>query len=357
VSIVRERLSSQRLEGRPLKRAADVVRWLVASQAQDFAGAKWALGLRADGLDDDAVGREFDEGAILRTHLLRPTWHFVVPDDIRWLLALTAPRVDARNAPRYRDLGLDAATSRKATDSMARALEGGRHLTREELRQILGRARIAADGQRMAYLLMRAELGAVICSGPRRGKQLTYALLDERAPGARALTREEALVELAGRYFASRGPATVHDFAKWSGLTVADARAGLAAVASELRREELGGATYWSGGEEPPARRAPRAVLLSIYDEYISSYRDRSVFCDPADAPRLVGMGNALAYVLLLGGKVAGTWKRSIEARAVRVRVAPFRKLSRAEEDGVAAAATRFARFLGGARKPYLELG
>jgi len=216
VSIARERLRNQRIGGRPLKRAVDVVRWLVASQAQDFAGAKWALGLRMSGATDAAVESDFDDGAILRTHIMRPTWHFVTQGDIRWMLALTAPRVNAVNAHRYRELELDTATFRKTNAALAKALEGGRQLTRDELRELLARARITVAGQRMAHIMMRAELDAVVCSGARRGKQFTYALLDERAPRARSLSHDDALVELSRRYFPSRGPATVQDFAKWS---------------------------------------------------------------------------------------------------------------------------------------------
>jgi hypothetical protein len=348
MTVAWERLRNQGIEGRPLqKRAEDVVRRLVASQAQDFAGAKWALGLRSDGLDDAAIEAAFDRGALLRTHVMRPTWHFVAPEDLRWLQALTSSRVEAMNGPRYRELGLDAATLRKATACIARALEGGRELTRDELREVLARSRIAADGQRMAYLLMHAELAAVVCSGARRGKQFTHALLDERAPAARSRSRQDALVELARRYFVSRGPATVHDFAKWSGLTVGDACAGVEGVASKLRREAIDGATYWSGDERVPSHRGPPvAHLLSIYDEYISSYRDRTTLCDPADAKRLVGKGNALAYVVILDGQIAGTWRRAIGKGVVRVQVAPFQRWSRPQRDAVETAAERFADFL-----------
>jgi hypothetical protein len=356
VDLARERLRSQGIEGRPLARAADVVRRLVASQAQDPAGARWALGLRTAGLDEDDVQRELDEGAILRTHVLRPTWHFVAPEDVRWLLALTGPRVEAVNARRYRELALDAATLRRATGALARALEGGRALTRGELRHALARAGIGADGQRMTYLLMHAELEAVVCSGPRRGKQLTYALLDERAPRGRPRARADALAELAARYFASRGPATVHDLARWSGLLVADVRAATEAVAAGLRRDVVEGVTYWSGADARPARgRRPGAHLLSLYDEYLSSYRDRSAICDPVHARRLVGMGAALAYVVVLDGRIAGTFRRTIERRAVRVRVTPFRRLLASEREAIGSAAERFARFVGGGRE--VDLG
>jgi hypothetical protein len=326
-----------------------VVRWLVASQAQDFAGAKWALGLRTRGATDADVEREFNDGRILRTHLMRPTWHFVAQEDIRWMLALTSPRVHAVNAHRYRQLELDAATFRKSAAALGRSLAGGRQLTRTELGATLARAGIPApSGQRLAYLMMAAELDGVVCSGARRGKQFTYALLDERTLRARSLAREEALVELASHYFRSRGPATAQDFAKWSGLSAADARNGVEAVRSKLRREVVGGTTYWSATSVTPRRRGPPAVqLLSIYDEYVSSYRDRSATCEPAAAKRLVGMGNALAYVVLVNGRIAGTWKRTLEKSTVRIEVTPFRKLRASERKALAAAATRFTRFHG----------
>jgi len=312
---------------------------LVASQAQDFAGAKWALGLRMRRATDAGVEKEFDGGAILRTHVLRPTWHFVTPDDIRWLLALTAPRVHAASGPRYRALGLDPATRSKAASTMARALEERGHLTRDELRAALAGAGIATEGQRTAYLLMHAELEAVICSGPRRGRQFTYALVDERAPAARRLDRESALAELARRYFPSRAPATVHDFAKWSGLTIRDARRAAEAAPPEHREEVM---------RRTATRRTPVAHLLSIYDEIISSYRDRRpLLSDPGDGTRLVGLGSALQFVFVVDGRIAGTWRRTVARRTVSVEVAPFRALTAPQKEAVSTAAVRFAKFLG----------
>ncbi|HVR60435.1 MAG TPA: winged helix DNA-binding domain-containing protein [Polyangia bacterium] len=358
MNIARRRLANLGIEARVPRSPVDVVRWLVASQAQDFAGAKWALGLRARDADDAAVEAAFNEGAILRTHVLRPTWHFVTPDDIRWLLSLTGPRVAAQSAPRRRQLGLDAAVLKKSAAVIVRALQSSGHLTRDELRAALARARVATEEQRMAYILMHAELEAIICSGPRRGKQMTYALLEQRAPHARQLARADALAELSARYFASRGPATSHDFAKWSGLTLADARAGIEAAAARLRVLDIDGVAHWSGRSSPrlpAAGREPVAHLLSIYDEYISSYRDRRAICDPADARRLVGMGSALAYVVIVDGRVAGTWRRSITRKAVHIQLERFRRLASAEQRAVTAAANRFVRFLGGDR--VLQLG
>ncbi len=345
--IARQRLRNQRITGPIRGTPADVVGWLGAVQAQDYAGAKWALGLRLRGATDADVERAFNDGAILRTHLLRPTWHFVTPADIRWMLALTTPRVHAVNGTRYRQLELGSATFERSNDALARALEGGEHLTRDELRVVLRRAGIETDAeQRMAYLMMRAELDGIVCSGPRRGRQFTYALLDERAPRARTLPREEALAELARRYFTSRGPATVRDFAKWSGLTLADARTGLEVVKARLRHEVVDGRTYWLASRRSRAAVSPAAHLLSIYDEFVSGYKDRSAMIDEGHAERLSGMGNALAYIVVVDGRIVGTWRRALRKDSVVIEIAPFAPLTRAQNRAVAAAADRYASFL-----------
>src|SRR5215212_3622871 len=244
--IVRLRLHNQLLSQTTCTQPDQVVEWLGAVQSQDYAGGKWAVGQRMQAASDAALDKAFNEGKILRTHALRPTWHFVTPADIRWLLALTAPRVHALNAPYYRKLELDHNLFQRSTTALTQALQGGNQLTRDEVRSVLAQAGIATAGElRMSYILMRAELDGVICSGARRGKQFTYALLSERAPQARQLEREHALAELASRFFLSRGPATVHDFARWSGLTVADAKAGLEAIKSQLLLEQIDGQSYW----------------------------------------------------------------------------------------------------------------
>ncbi len=212
---------------------------LGAVQSQDYAAAKWGVGQRTVGITDAIVEQAFADGSILRTHVMRPTWHFVTPSDIRWMLSLTAPRVHAANAYRYRELELNEAVFRRCRSSLMRALQGGRQLTRTELRQLLQRARIDTTApQRLAYLLMHAELEGVICSGARRGKQFTYALLDERVPPASVPQRDEALHDLTMRYFSTRGPATPQDFSWWSGLTVADAKRGVEAAGTSIDQLE-----------------------------------------------------------------------------------------------------------------------
>ena len=354
-TIARQRLLNQRLLASTLRHPAEVVAWLGAAQAQDYAGAKWSLGMRLDSaaavISDAAVEQAIDAGAILRTHVLRPTWHFVAPADIRWLLALTAPRVHRLNAPYYSRVGLDDDLYARAAAVIAEALRGNVYLTRDELRKALDRAHIAANVELlMIYILMRAELDGLICSGPRRGKQFTYALLDERVPATVALGREEALAELARRYYTSHGPATAHDLARWASLTLEDVRAGLAANASHLQSEEVEGQMYWYDPTLPPAVASsggePIAYLLSIYDEYVIGYKEWSAIVNAEDAGRLRSLANDLTSVVLVDGRIVGTWKRAIDRRRVTVTLRPLRPLNPTEMDAVAAAANQMGAFL-----------
>ena len=218
IAIRQQRLANQRIEGPVCRTPAAVVAWSGAVQAQEFDPAKWGVGLRVrDGATDADVARAVDEGRILRTHVLRPTWHFVTPADIRWMLELTAPRVRLRMATYWRQMGMDAKAFTRGTAVIERALGDGPCLTRAELGEQLRRARRPLAGFRLAHLAMYAELEGVICSGPRRGKQSTYALLSNRAPRTPKMDRDEALGELVKRYFQSHGPATVRDFVWWSG--------------------------------------------------------------------------------------------------------------------------------------------
>jgi hypothetical protein len=347
--IARRRLRNQRLIEPIRGGAGAVVGWLGAVQAQDYAGSRWALGSRLLNVTDHDIERAFDEGAILRTHVLRPTWHFVTPADIRWMLELTAPRVHVANGHMYRKLGLDRRAIDRSNAALARALRGDRYRTREELRGVLQKAGVAIDREfRMAYLMMWAELDGIVCSGPRRGKQFTYALVDERAPEARTLTREEALAELARRYFASRGPATVHDFAKWSGLTLADARSGLEATRGGLRHAVVDGRTLWyPPGRGPKANAPTTAHLLSIYDEYVSGYKDRGAMIDGRHAARLSGIGQAFTYIVVVDGRIVGAWKRRLRKTEVDIQADVFARLTRPQKEAVAAAVDRYGAFLG----------
>ena len=343
------RLRNQQLIGSTKRKPAQVVSWLCAMQAQDYPAAKWAIGLRAPGLQDGDVEEAFNDGLILRTHVLRPTWHFVAPEDIRWLLALSAPRLHAVNAYYHRQAGLDAKIFLKSCAMIHRTLEGGKTLTRLELAEILKRAKIPADGLKLAYLMMHAELEGVICSGPRKGKQSTYALLDERAPKTKPKTREESLAELAKRYFASHGPATVRDFAWWSGLTAKDAKLAIDSVRPALESSSIGGSTLWSAEDGHGASsKGVVAMLLPNYDEYLIAYKDRGAFVDQSRAANVVARsGGAFANHLMIDGRLAGGWSRTIKGNAVLIEVAPYKKLTPAQARAVGNAADCYGEFLG----------
>jgi hypothetical protein len=318
-----------------------------AVQAQDYGGAKWAVAQRMRLAAEGTIEKAFAEGRLLRTHVMRPTWHFVAPGDIRWMLRLTAPRVNAAMASYYRKFELDQTVFTRSHKALARALRGGRHLTRDALRQAVQRTGIATEGLRFLFILARAELDGVICSGARSGKQFTYALLEERVPPARPLKHDEALAALTARYFASRGPATVHDFVWWSGLTGRDARAGLDMVGSSLVCESIDGRIYWRSASLPAATRASRAAnLLPPYDEYLVAYRDRSAALESADTSRLAA--NAIfGPTIVLDGQVVGTWKRTLGKGDVTITLSPLVNLRKAGKHAVNEAARAYGAFLG----------
>ena len=348
--IARRRLANQHLMAATLTTPADVVRLLGAVQSQDYAAAKWAVALRTRGAVDGVVEQAMTDGSIVRTHVLRPTWHFVAPADVRWMLALTAPRVKAAMAYYDRKLELDDGVFRRSNAAITRALHDGKHLTRAELSQVLRRARIGVtSGQRLGHLVMRAELDGLICSGARRGKQFTYALLEERVPPTPALDRDEALLELAKRYFMTRSPATANDFAWWSGLTVADATKGIRMAGPHLEREIVDGQTYWfDASQRSRSKQLPTAHLLPNYDEYFIGFRDRSAIGQRLKSTEIVTGGDALtAHVVVVDGQLVGGWKRTLEKRSVVVELKLLTQLTAAEERAVAAAAEAYGRFLG----------
>jgi hypothetical protein len=317
-------------------------------QAQDYAGAKWALAQRTRDTTNASIDAAFNAGAILRTHVMRPTWHFVLPADIRWLLALTGPRVKAATASTARKRGLDEATFARCNALISRALHSGAYLTRAELAHALQEGGVATGDLRLAHLMMHAELDGVICSGPLRGKQFTYALLDERAPATRQWTRDEALAELTTRYFASHGPATVQDYTWWSGLTVADARAGIAMVTPRLLHEVVNGTTYWF--PEPTASgstNAPTIRLLPNFDEHLVAYRDRSATFDASRLPDLDPKDPALlANSVVLNGHVIGGWRRTVKKSAIVIEARLRIPLDQAETVALHTATEAYGRFM-----------
>jgi hypothetical protein len=349
--ITRYRLLNQRISRAQESEPGGVVSRLGALQAQDYAGAKWSLGLRLpDGTTETDIEQAIADRRIVRTWPMRGTLHFVAAADVRWMLELLTPRVIAGSAARQQQLGLDAAVFGRSKELFAAALAGGKQLTRDEMYRTLEQGGISTASQRGYHILWRAAQDGLICFGPHAGKQPTFVLLHEWVPGAKRRERDEALSELARRYFTGHGPATVQDLCWWSGLTAADARAGLDAVKELLTHETVDGKTYWMAAHQPappPLDGSPEVYLLPGFDEYLLGYRDRSAALDPQHAPIIVpGNNGVFLPTVVVDGRVAGTWKRTLTKRVARTMAQPFCPLTAAEEEAVTRATARYARFL-----------
>jgi hypothetical protein len=345
--IAKHRLENQQIAGSRCKEPGELVAWLGAVQAQDYLGALWTIGLRLPAATEARVEKAVADRTIVRTWPMRGTLHFVAAGDVRWMLELMTPRIIAGAARRHRELELDGASLGRIRKLLVRALQGGRQLTRSQIFQLLRRARISPDGQRGYHIMWRLAQEGVVCFGARAGKQQTFALLDEWVPHARSLERGEALAELARRYFASHGPATLHDFAWWSGLKVSDARAGLDMISSELSRESVEGKVYWlSEKMSPPSRNAPPAHLLPGFDEYLLGYTDRSAALDPDHARKIVPGNGMFASTIVSNGRVTGTWKRAFKKKRATLTASYFAPPKKAETRALAAAAERYGSFL-----------
>ncbi|MBZ0316492.1 MAG: winged helix DNA-binding domain-containing protein [Anaerolineae bacterium] len=351
MDVAQQRLVNQHLVGTPLSTPEEVVQWLGAVQAQEYAHAKWALSLRMEPTTEPVIEQAFKEGRILRTHVMRPTWHFVTPEDIRWLLELTAPRVHAVNAYMYRKTELDDAIFGRSNEVIAEALQGSNYRTRTELAAELTQAGIVgAEGMRLTYLMMRAELDGLICSGPRRGKQFTYALIEERAPNAKTMPRDEALAELTRRFFTSHGPATIDDFAWWSGLTKADVKAGLELNRWQLVQEMIGERIFWLAAVSPSSVTSDplTAHMLPIYDEYTIAYKNHDDIIDPPAAEKMKEVDLVVfTSTIEIGGQIVGVWKRTLEKDSVIVETKLFRALTSGEQQALNDALWRYGEYLG----------
>jgi len=347
-ALVSQRLINQKLASSNFKKPVEVVRWLGAVQAQDFGAAKWALGMRMLTATDAVIEKAFNEGQILRTHVMRPTWHFVAPEDIRWLLQLTGPRVKAKCGSYFRKLELDDALFKRTNRVLTKALSGGKYLTRAALQKLLNKAPVDAnDPIRLSHIFLRAELDQVVCSGPRVGKQFTYALFDERVPATKPLDRDEALAKLALRYFTSHGPATLQDFVWWSGLTVADAQLSIALAGRRLEKVLINNKGYWIAPGVKQNQPLYSAHLLPAFDEYTVAYKDREDFVEQRSMTKM----GLLGPLIVTGGHLAGTWDK----KSGRITIQPLRTLTKSDKTAISAAVARYENFLGSSMQQKYE--
>lgn len=349
MDLSRLRLRNQYIDGSRLEDPAEVVRALGAVQAQDYYSALWAIGLRLRRASEADVEQAIIDRRIVRTWPMRGTLHFVAPEDVHWLIELLAPRTLQRNAARLRrDFSIDRSIIQRASKIVQRALSGGLALTRASLYEQLDTEGVETNNQRGLHILWWLAHEGMICCGPRAGKQHTFVLLDEWVSAPSKLTRDEALARLALRYFAHHGPATVADFAWWSGLTIRDANAAVESVRPELYSEEFGEERWWSGASTP-SRRKPNAVchLLPVYDEFTIGYADRSAALDPAHAKRAAAGHGIFRAPIVIDGRIVGSWTRELKKDRVEIRLAPLTRFDRAQLRYMDEAAQRYGEFLG----------
>ncbi len=352
LSIAQQRLYTQSIAPATLEKPEDVVQWLGAVQAQDYLAGLWAIGLRMRNATEADIEQAIVDKTIIRTWFMRGTVHFVPAADLRWMLRLMRPRLHmiSQNSIRYQQLELDGATLAKSFSVLEKSLQGGKQLTRPELITRLEQAEVARGGLGPTIILHQAQADGLICQAPRQGKQFTFALLDEWLPPGRRLEHDEALAEFTRRYFTGHGPATLQDFVWWSGLTIAEARAGLVMSKTQLVQEVIDGQTYWFSSSTPSIKEPSQVIsLLPNFDEYIVGYKDRSAIFDATShVDKLDSRGNVLFNnTIASAGQIVGTWKRTLKKDTVIIEANPFAPFDEAEANALTTAANRYAAFLG----------
>ncbi len=348
IEISNRRLYNQQISLAMFKSPEEVVAWMCAMQAQDYSMAKLAVGIRLPDSTELSVESALDSGRIIRTHLLRPTWHFVSAQDIYWLLDLTAGNIRSSMKSRHRQLGLAAAVVSKSSRVIEKMFAVSSVLTRKEIAEGLGNAKIDLSGNRLSHLLFLAELEGLICSGPLKKNEPGYSLLADRVPEGKKLSREEALAKLAGKYFNSHGPATLEDFIWWSGLKAREARHGLEAVKNDLIQEKNGGRVYFfydPGYEKPENNNA--VYLLPAYDEFVISYRDRTAALKLEDHKKAISSNGIFRPVIVFDGKIIGIWKFSGNKTGLDLAAEYFEPPPQAVKNLVNEAKYRMCKFYG----------
>jgi len=341
------RLLSQKIATHNFTTAKEIVGWMGAMQAQDLAMAKWAVGVRLSNSTNVKIETALNCGEIIRTHVMRPTWHFVASEDVYWLLELTARKIKLAMKARDKELELSETIFAQCNNILESILSKGIHLGREELAEAFNNAGISTDNNRLSHILLRAELEAIVCSGKVNGNKQTYALLSDRVPHKKILTRDESLAELARRYYTSHGPATLQDFVWWSGLSVTEARQGLEDIKSCFISETIGSSSYWLTGSLGKIQPDLNSIyLLPAFDEFLISYRDRSASLSLIHHQKAVSDNGIFRPVIVAGGQVTGLWKRTIKKDEVTIQTSSFLPGKTGSKYLYEAASVKFSRFL-----------
>ena len=312
------RLANQQLVKTRYKTPREIVSWMGAMQAQDFNMAKWGIGVRLPGITDKQVEKAIDDGELIRTHILRPTWHFVSRDDIHWMLQLSAPRVKLAVRSSDRELELSDDLLKKTSAIIRKALEKESNQTRQELAAILKKADIECDSRRLSHIMFHAELDGLICNGAVKDKKQTYALLEQRVPKTSNYNMDETLYRLAYKYFQSHGPATIQDFIWWSGLTATEARSAAALIKPDFIFETVGEQTYiFHQSSSGYKHRDDIVHFLPAFDELLVSYKDRKEILSLVHHKKVITSNGIFKPAISHNGVIIGLWKKILDNRNI----------------------------------------
>lgn len=347
INILDQRLYNQSISSPRFTKPEEIVRWMGAIQAQDYLGSLWAIGLRLKNVTEKKIERAIVNKKIVRSWPMRGTLHFVASEDLRWMLKLLTPRVIQRSAGLYKQAGLDKNVLSKCRKVVSAALRDGKQLTRNEIYGVLDHSGISTNDQRGLHILGHLAQDALICFGPRKGKQQTFVLLDEWIPPSQMPDRDQAIEKLAVNYFNSHGPATVNDFAWWTGFTLTEAKNAVGMIKSQLAQEMINGVPYWMSHETKRYPSSQNFFLLPNFDEYLVAYKDRSAAIDPKFSEKIKASGNGIfTSPVISGGRITGTWKRVFEKEGVAITVNLFAPQNKASKLAADIAIREFGKFI-----------
>jgi len=344
--LIKLRLHNLHISQQVHETPAAIVAELGMVQAQDYAAAKWTIGSRLQGSTDRQIEAALNNRAIVRTWALRGTLHILAAPDIRWILGLAAARMTSLYASHYRRLGIDAIVMNKTVKLFVKAMEGGQQLTRKEIAVLLEKKGIATGDMRLSFMLLRAALDGIICFGARRNKEFTFTLLDEWVAPTPAKTEEEAMATLALKYFTSHGPATLQDFAWWSGLTLAQVKTAMGAIASELEAISIDKQTYWMRPVQSSIQNAGGIYLLAGFEEYLLAYADRNLVLEKEHSPHAIGKNGLFHPTIINKGIISGVWRRSVKKDGLYIDVKSFSSFTNAQKQAISVKAKNFAKFI-----------
>jgi hypothetical protein len=323
LSISACRLHQQQITNKTFATPQSLVGYMGAIQAQDYPMSKWAIGLRVSESTDTEIEAALDSGQLVRTHVLRPTWHIVSGQDVRWMLAISKKQIKSAMSSYDKTLGIDAATYHKTNYLIIKALED-KCLTRAEVMNEIEKGGIATNSSRAVHFMMNAEIEGIVCNGVMRGKEQTYALMDEKVPKGLVFSHEEAVSELAKRYFTSHAPATIQDFNWWSGLGMGDCRKGLESIKSQLQSFDMDGKTYFIPKDLADIPFKESIFFLPSFDEYCVSYKNRDAVFNAAWQSNAITSNGIFKPIIVVNGQVVGIWKRTHKPKTIAIETTFF---------------------------------